>query len=358
MSVGSSGLIMTTATAILIAMIGTAQCDTPGNRALILNPYASVVWDKVQTLHSFSHEHGRDPEVFWAMGFGHLPISNYYPSRPFYPLPDGFIKKHREALGAPLKPLLETLDFGPRVLGIEVWNQHEGFGGAEMRFYRLWDAALRAGRPCLGFFVKDHVFFGRGRNVLLVAGSSTASRLEREHEALRAYREGRFFGLLGALRTDETGKPVLPYDKSNFRFTRIALKEGKGRHPDAIEVAVDGADRDRRPNTQIRFITDAGMAKVIDGQRGCFELPRDPAGNIVCQYVRVEAFAYPSTHLNGRPLTAEAFTAMNVHEISRLHDRVGPFKMSKLDPSEQAPIPIVDMLFSQPILLRSTHSAR
>jgi hypothetical protein len=49
---------------------------------------------------------------------------------------------------------------------------------------------------------------------------------------------------------------------------------------------------------------------------------------------------------------------MNVHEISRLHDRAGHFEMSELDPSEQAPIPIVDMLFSQPILLGCTGQFR
>ena len=43
---------------------------------------------------------------------------------------------------------------------------------------------------------------------------------------------------------------------------------------------------------------------------------------------------------------------MNVHEISRLHDRLGAFTMSKLDPSGSAPIPVVDMIFSQPILLQ------
>jgi len=260
--------------------------------------------------------------------------------------------------GRSLKPLLETLDFDPRVLGIEVWNQHEGFGGTEMRFYRLWDEALRSGRQCLGFFVKDHVFFGRGRNVLLVSHSATASPREREHEALRAYRDGRFFGLLGALKTDESGRPVSPCDKSEFRFTRIAVKHNGNRQPIGIEVSVDGADRTKRPNTQIRFITDAGAAKIVDDASAVFEFPRDASGLAACRFVRVEAFAYPNTHLGGRPLTPEAFTAMNVHEISRLHDRLGPFTMSDFDPSGTAPISIVDMIFSQPILLRKEPARR
>ena len=524
---------------VVAIVLAAAAAGTDMAQAQMVNPYAGIDWENVRPLHSFSHQHGSDPRVFWNMGFGHLPISNYYPSRPFYPLPDAFLKEHSEALGAPnaeqhsttdsgmhfcaigslytvgygqtprfkagqapiehvfsglnvfdgdkspwlgvyrldlriaqaartdqeaevlltiegaeavshktfapigdglvrrqrvtskspesmylkttaadvrvrlefgpastridrfrlmqgtnrpwkaafraaldgtgkdsagrpiegllfpngggitinhpggsLKPLLEALDFDPRVLGIEVWNQHEGFGGTEMRFYRLWDEALRSGRRCLGFLVKDHVFFGRGRNVLLVSSPAAASPLQREHEALRAYRDGRFFGLLGALNTDASGKPVSPYDKSEFRFTRIAVKEDGNGRPIGIEVSVDGVERTKRPNTRIRFMTDAGVSKVVDDQNAVFEFPRDASGVATCRFVRVEAFAYPTTHLGGRPLTPEAFTAMNVHEISRLHDRLGPFTMSDFDPSGTAPIPIVDMIFSQPILVR------
>ena len=188
--------------------------------------------------------------------------------------------------------------------------------------------------------------------MLLVSSPATASPREREHEALRAYRDGRFFGLFGALKTDESGQPVLPYDKSALRFTRIAVKQNGDRGPTGIEVSVDGADRTKRPNTQVRFITDAGVAKVVDDASALFEFPRETAGIATCRFVRVEAFAYPSTHLGGHPLRPEAFTAMHVHEISRLHDRLDPFTMSDFDPSGTAPIPSVDMIFSQPILVQ------
>jgi hypothetical protein len=522
--------------AAVLYVLGVANAGA-ADKIQLINPYAGIDWEKVEYLHSCSHEHGNDPQVFSDMGFGHLPLSNYYPSRPIYPLPDAFLKKHPDVLGAPnaeqhstldagyhfcalgsfytvgygktprikpdvspieyvfsdlnvfdaqkspwlgvyrldlrfvpvgkskspavsvtvegasridrktfapigdglvrdwrwtakmpdsinlktesdkvrvrlefdpattritqfrlmqgtnrpwrdafraaldgtlkdaagrpiegllfpdgggitinhpdgsVEPILERLDFDPRVLGIEVWNQHRGFNGPKMGFYRLWDEALRSGRRCFGFFVKDHVFFGRGRNVLLASNPPNATREDREHEALRAYREGRFFGMLGALQSDESGKIVPPYDKSDFRFTRIAVKEEAG-VPAGVEVAVDGTDRTKRPNTQIRFVTDAGVTLVVNGERAYFPFPRDSAGAIRCRYVRVEAFAYPNTHLNGKPLTAGAVTAMNVHEISRLHDRLGPFSMSKIDPDGQAPIPIVDMIFSQPILIR------
>ncbi len=48
---------------------------------------------------------------------------------------------------------------------------------------------------------------------------------------------------------------------------------------------------------------------------------------------------------------------MNVHEISRLHDRLGPFTMSDFDPSGKAPIPIVDIIFSQQILVKKDLTA-
>jgi hypothetical protein len=527
----------------VVGSVGAAPAqasEKAASQAAVANPYARVVWDKVEFVHSFSHEHGRDPQVFWDMGFRHLPLSNYYPSRPVYPLPDAFLQKHPDACGAPnaehhsmtdsgyhfctpgsfytvgygqtprikagaspiehvfsglnvfdaekspwlgvyrldlrmaaqpgagktptvsltvegasevrhktfapvgdgqvrsqrrtakspesiylktesdtlrvrldfdpastritrlrlmqgtnrpwrdafraaldgtlkdaagrptegllfpdgggitinhpggrVEPLLEKLDFDSRVLGIEVWNQHEGFGGPKMGFYRLWDEALRSRRRCFGFFVKDHVVHGRGRNVLLVANNPNATRLEREHEALRAYREGRFFGLVAALATDASGKIVAPYDRSEFRFTRIAVKEDGAGQPLGVEVSVDGADRSKRPNTQIRFVTESGVAQVANGDHACFTFPRNPAGGVGGRYVRIEAFAYPSTHMGGQPLTAKAISAMNVHEISRIYDRLGTLEMSNLDTPGRAPLPIVDMLFSQPILLRT-----
>lgn len=549
MSLRRVAMAMVAAVALVseVPLTDAAPAETGGSearpavQARIVNPYAQVAWDKVEFLHSFSHQHSRDPQVFWDMGFRHFPISNYYPSRPVYPLPERFTQKHPEALGAPnaeqhstidsgvhfcalgsfytvgygLSPRIETdrspiehvfsnlhvfdaeqspwlgvyrldvriaaqpgtdrepavsltiegatrvshktfapvgggavrgerigvrspvsrylrtdtdkmrvrldfdpattritqfrlmqgtnrpwqdafraaldgtrkdgvgrpvegllfpdgggitinhpgcsvpqllamLDFDPRVLGIEVWNQHRRFGGPEMRFYRLWDEALRAGRPCFGFFVKDHVHRGAGRNVLLVSFSPEQTQPEREREALRAYREGRFFGLLGAVAAGENGQAVTPYDNTSFRFTRIAVKEDHTGQPAGLEVSVDGAERSKRPNTQIRFITDAGVARIVDGDQATFEFPRDSSGAIRCRYVRVEAFAYPSTHLGGQPLTAKALASMTVHEISLLHDRKGDIMPGVMDPPGQTPIPLVDMLFSQPI--RMTNS--
>lgn len=103
----SAGSVLAVAVALTAAFAGTGPAQ-----AQVVNPYAGIDWENVRPLHSFSHQHGSDPRVFWNMGFGHLPISNYYPSRPFYPLPDAFMKEHPEAVGAPNAEQHSTTDSG------------------------------------------------------------------------------------------------------------------------------------------------------------------------------------------------------------------------------------------------------
>jgi len=255
----------------------------------------------------------------------------------------------------PVSRVAGYLDFDARVLGIEVWNQHEMFGGqtleraAALPFYTLWDEVLRTGRRCFGFFVKDHCLFGRGRNVLLVPpGGDVASR---ERQALWAYRNGCFFGLVGAMSVGADGKPAAPYDLSGFRFTRMTLRREEGR-PVSLEVSVDGADTQRRPNMQIRFLTDQGLVHVVDGGSATFVLPRAADGRVACRYVRAEAFAYPNTHSGGQVLTPGAFAALNVFQIARLHDVRGDSGVVYMDGDSGTPLGIADMLFAQPILFR------
>jgi hypothetical protein len=254
------------------------------------------------------------------------------------------------------------LDFDPRVLGIEVWNQlTSGFGssrgfydrgdGPLLHFYRLWDDLLRSGRRCWGFFVKDHNTFGRGRNVLLLPPLEGLSATEREATALRAYRRGCFFGSVAALATNAAGEVVAPYDRSGFRFTRLQVwRDAKGR-PEALEVAVGGQDAERRPNVQIRFVTDNGLAAVADASEATFPLAREADGRLQAAFVRVEAFAYPKTHRQGQPLTAEHLRGLEVDAISRLHDRLAPrgATFAGSDPALRTPLPIVDLIFSQPL---------
>jgi hypothetical protein len=255
-----------------------------------------------------------------------------------------------------LAEYVAMLDFDERVLGIEVWNQlTTGFGsprgffdktpGPHLHFYNLWDGVLRTGRRCLGFFVKDHISAGRGRNILLLPDLSGLSREQRERAALRAYRNGAFFGSIAALHSD--GEEVVPpFDDSQFRFSRVALKRDAGGVARALEVAVSGNDA-KRPNIQIRFVTERGIEHIVDAAQAEFAL----SDVTQRRFVRVEAFAYPSTHNNGQALTKEDFRRLNVEEISLLHDKRlngGPAFFG-LEQEFPARLPIADMIFSQPI---------
>lgn len=213
---------------------------------------------------------------------------------------------------------------------------------------------MKTGTRCFGFFVRDHFIYERGRNVLLLPPSEGLSIEEREHNAARAYRNGAFYGLLGALAVDENGQKKAPYDYSEFRFTGISVKRDSNGTPQSVEVSVAGADKARRPNTQIRFITEKGISLIENKADASFKLERDSEGKIASKYVRIEAFAYPSTHLKGEPLTAEALAKMDVLEISRLHDILGGGYGGTVDfdRGKEAPIPIVDMIFSQPVMFR------
>jgi hypothetical protein len=257
---------------------------------------------------------------------------------------------------------LPMLDFDPRVLGIEVWNQlTSGFGSSSafydrsgkpnLHFYELWDAILRTGRRCWGFFVKDHNTYGRGRNILLVPKLDPLSATQREAAALRAYRKGTFFGSVAALAANTRGEVIAPYDRSDFQFTRLSIERDANGEALAVQVAASGNDSAKRPNVQIRFVTDHGIASIVDGAEAEFPLDRDVTGRLEAQFVRVEAFAYPKTQKIGQPLTAAMLRGMNVYDISLLHDQkaVRPSAPGSADPPLEEPIPIVDMIFSQPL---------
>lgn len=102
---------------------------------------------------------------------------------------------------------------------------------------------------------------------------------------------------------------------------------------------------------QIRFITDTGIAAIADARKAEFPLARDAAGRLQAAFVRVEAFAYPATHLQGQPLSAEFLRGLEVDAISRLHDRLAPrgATFAGSDPALRTPLPIVDLIFSQPL---------
>lgn len=110
--------------------------------------------------------------------------------------------------------IFDILDYSPYVLGIEAFNtdaEHDE---------EYWDNVLITGRRAWGFFVPDHKHKSKpdgdwlGRNILLTTDRS-------EHECLKAYREGRFYGSMMG---------------SDLTFTDISLNGS------VISVTTNGAE--------------------------------------------------------------------------------------------------------------------
>lgn len=152
----------------------------------------------------------------------------------------------------------EMLDFDCRILGIEIYNDYSArrdWFGTQIAGYRvpdepepgfslsMWDRILSTARRCWGFSVPDHsVETGvdwRGRNVLLVSDVS-------EHECLKAYREGRFYGCL-----KDNGLTILDLTASDS----------------SVSVRTNGA-------SEIAFITEAGRVRTVTGDEATYEPSR------------------------------------------------------------------------------------
>ncbi len=148
----------------------------------------------------------------------------------------------------------EKLDFDPRVLGIEVFNQ--GTWSLEM-----WDNVLKTGRRCLGFLVPDWGVQDekskdyRGFNILLVNDFT-------EHSCLKAYRDGAFFG-------SEYG--------GSLSFNKIALEN------DQLIVQTNEI-------ATITIITDRGISKIdMDANNTIYKIPFDTYNIPTIKYIRIEA---------------------------------------------------------------------
>jgi hypothetical protein len=264
---------------------------------------------------------------------------------------------------------LEMLDFDERVLGIEVFNHltsgfgsHRGFyaeeEGPHLHFYQLWDQILATGRRCLAFFVKDHQSCATGRNVLLVPPAAGRSFEQRQRDALVAYRRGAFYGCLGALATDDNEATVQPFDHTDFRFTRIELVEDTAGRPDRLDVAVAGNDPTRRPNVQIRFVTEAGVVAISDNPTGTasYPIPKDGQGRPLPAFVRVEAFAYP-TEVQSERYDPIRFAKLTVWDIWQLHERTVDRSVYSRGGGAAGnwPVGVADLLFAQPIRFNLQH---
>lgn len=287
-----------------------------------INPYKSVNWTTVQEICSISHAHCLYQTHFDRLyngGVRHMAISNYHPSKAWYPLENyfsfpipsdvvqcpnaehwkmsyygdrqGTSSIHINGIGstyqsdndeAPwgcnfddmaetfkkilngllyedgggltinhptwtrlnggdqcltIERMCKILDMDSRVLGIEFYNDSVEHGG-EVTGYALsdWDNVLKTGRRAWGFMVPDWYHTNdpdwKGRNILLVSEKT-------EHECLKAYREGRFFGRLKNTDLSFTGVTVSGHT--------INVKTN---HATRIESVIDG-DRTEHTGDEI-----------------------------------------------------------------------------------------------------------
>ncbi len=157
------------------------------------------------------------------------------------------------------------LDFDKRVLGIEIFNDTcaTGYGDPGKGWaLKMWDEVLSSNRRCLGFFVPDHML-GRGRNVLLVPKFT-------EHECLKAYRSGAFWGAING---------------TGLAFTKIVLSDGK---------LVAAVNRD----SQLMIFTNKGIDKRNYGKEIEYAIPADQE----IKFVRVEAVDDFSEQIFSQPI--------------------------------------------------------
>ena len=288
----------------------------------LINPYHNVNWEVTSRLVSLSHWHCKSQDRFdliYNTGVRHFPISNYYPSKPLYPLESIFntpvdalscpnaehhgmtnTSLHFNSLGSTYESgstsgqnpvgvrdtwqnaftnallLLQTYDgggltinhpswsnlpfetvkqmmmFDDRVLGLEVYNHTCEYHNNQGKGWSIdyWDGLLSQGIFTLGFFTPDHTVddYNWGRNVLLVDSIN-------EENALKAYRQGSFFGVI---------------KDNGLTFTEISFNGS------TLNVSVSN-------NATIKFITEKGIIKTSTGLTSFFVPMRETV------YVRIEA---------------------------------------------------------------------
>jgi len=162
------------------------------------------------------------------------------------------------------------LDFDPRVLGIEIYNDlcATGYGDPNKGWgLKFWDQALSSGRRCLGFFVPDHTV-GKGKNILLVPEFT-------EHECLKAYRKGAFYGM------------VLD---NNLYFTNIELKGNR------LYIGTN-------KTATILLVTNKGQAFKGAGKSVYeYQIPFNPDGQPEIMFIRIEAWDEESAQIFSQPI--------------------------------------------------------
>jgi hypothetical protein len=181
----------------------------------------------------------------------------------------GITVNHPTWSGLTFEEVVSMLDFDDRVMGIEVYNDTcaTNYGEPERGWaLKLWDQVLTTNRRCLGFFVPDHTI-GRGKNILLVPQFT-------EHECLKAYRTGAFFGALNG---------------DTLKFTQISLSDN------LLKVELNN-------RASIRIVTNAGEAQKTNGNSVIYKIPADANGIPIPAYVRIEAIDENSEQIFSQPI--------------------------------------------------------
>ncbi|MDO4627851.1 MAG: hypothetical protein Q4C70_01575 [Planctomycetia bacterium] len=166
--------------------------------------------------------------------------------------------------------MMEMLEYDPRVLGIEVFNQSSGsserYPWSDSYSEEHWDYALSHGCQCFGFFVPDWGYT-EGVNVLLVPEMTV-------HECLRAYRLGNWYGAI-------KGRGILNFKSIHFKDS------GNETDGEKMTGGVLSAETDKTAKFQI--ISALGVVHETVSEKLSFTVEKEDYARHV--FLRIRAFA-------------------------------------------------------------------
>ncbi len=233
-----------------------SMTDSRGHFNAIGSEFASGTFDVRGKFGLHRHGYAMGTGLPWREAFTHILAALQVTDG------GGITINHPRWSGMTQMQLLEHLDFDPRVLGLEIWNQTaeqlngKGWSLAE------WDAVLATGRQCFGFAVSDHAHNSdpgfKGRNVLLVDQTTAAAELPAA--CLRAYRRGNFYCSLDG---------TLLLKRCQF-------------HDGTLNAEVSAASK-------LRVVTAEGIVHEQTGTGISWTVPQGGSGSQQHVFVRIEA---------------------------------------------------------------------
>ena len=214
--------------------------------------YASGTFDARDFFKSMSHGYHFGSGEPWRIAIDRMIDGLIYPDG------GGVTINHPSWSRLERDHMMELLDYDPRVLGIEVFNQGAGnktkYPWSDAYSEDYWDYALGLGRQCFGFFVPDWALT-EGTNVLIVKEKTV-------HECLKAYRQGNWFGAI-------KGRGIL-----NFTFIRF---DG--------ETLLATTDKKAR----FQVISKQGVVAESESNTVEFKVEKEDYGKHI--FLRIKAFA-------------------------------------------------------------------